>query len=843
MSVTLEFANFIESCGGVLKGIPNMDGVSHRIPSVSDDKNKTSMAYRGYLDGVPNGWVQDFKTGEKHTWKFSEGATGLSADEIKELDRQIAENAKRKAEAEADKLAKSQELAYAVKNSCIPAHSHPYLKTKKVKAYGILQATKKTEAIYPAAKNGDLILPLYNPSFPKRLVSFQIIQADGSKYLAKDSIVKGSFGVIGKVNKNSPIIICEGFATAATLHNVTNRAVVVAINASNLGAAYEHFKSFDVVVAADNDRHLPLKPVEDGRNPLKNIGMEYASSLGVPVLCPKDEDNGGIDWNDYYVKYGKKQTINAIESQNMSVIPSKQNTKIMLEEGHDDENAEAIERALIAAGSPFYVCGHNLVMPTFQASVDKSSSKTGMYLVNSNTINMEVSKHITLVRMKKVPRKDEWVEVEVGISLDLRVLIIERAATFRSLFPRLKAVTSSPTLKPSGHVLHEDGYDEETQIYHYKNPSIKLKSLPKTKEQALKSIKKIEGLLSEFPFEGPADLAVALSAILACSCRGALHNIPLYAINASTMGSGKTYLIETINHLAFGSKPATITHTTNPEEMEKRLGGFLLSGKSAINLDNCNGILGGDLLCQILTSDDLDVRRLGSSDLINVSTTSIFFATGNGLQLEGDLGRRSMICVLNSGEERPELRDFKSDPYREVEKNRSEYLTASFNVILSYMASGVKSDFKNLASFEIWSSLICGALVWLGYSNPMESINRVRDEDPEIADLRIVIEICKHVKDGLLGGFGAGEMISYLTQVPEVGAFGTMDSDVDYQQIKEDRMLLASIVGENGRVNVRRLGRYLMHNKDRILDGHRISRCGTLSGGRPKWTVEEVKKI
>jgi hypothetical protein len=49
-----------------------------------------------------------------------------------------------------------------------------------------------------------------------------------------------------------------------------------------------------------------------------------------------------------------------------------------------------------------------------------------------------------------------------------------------------------------------------------------------------------------------------------------------------------------------GERAPVLTAGRNEEETEKRLVAALLSGQTIISIDNVNGQLGGDFLCQII---------------------------------------------------------------------------------------------------------------------------------------------------------------------------------------------------------------------------------------------------
>src|SRR5918999_5799642 len=89
-----------------------------------------------------------------------------------------------------------------------------------------------------------------------------------------------------------------------------------------------------------------------------------------------------------------------------------------------------------------------------------------------------------------------------------------------------------------------------------------------------------------------------------------------------------------------------------------RLGALLRDGVPIISIDNVEGELGGDMLCQVTERPLVRVRILGLSEAREFECKATVFATGNGLTLLGDMTRRAVLCSLDAKMERPELRKF-----------------------------------------------------------------------------------------------------------------------------------------------------------------------------------------
>jgi len=120
---------------------------------------------------------------------------------------------------------------------------HPYLATKKIKTHHLRQI----EAL--------LVIPMQDSS--GTLWNLQFIRPDGTKRFLRGGRTKGLFTLIGEPSKAGRVYLAEGFATAATVHELTERACFVAFTASNLPAVAQvvrkAFPGAEIVLAADDD--------------------------------------------------------------------------------------------------------------------------------------------------------------------------------------------------------------------------------------------------------------------------------------------------------------------------------------------------------------------------------------------------------------------------------------------------------------------------------------------------------------------------------------------------------------------------------------------------------------
>jgi phage/plasmid primase-like uncharacterized protein len=176
--------------------------------------------------------------------------------------------------------------------------SHPYLATKGVQAHGIRQEGDK------------LLIPLYEST--GSLLSLQSITPDGVKRFQSGGRVKGCFHAIGKLK--DVLIVCEGYATGASLHEATGDAVAVAFNASNLEAVARALRAghpdLKIVLAADDDYQT------DGNTGItmaRAAAVAVGGYLAVPDFGDKRLDKA-TDFNDMHHSAGLEAVKLCIDS-------------------------------------------------------------------------------------------------------------------------------------------------------------------------------------------------------------------------------------------------------------------------------------------------------------------------------------------------------------------------------------------------------------------------------------------------------------------------------------------------------------------------------------------------
>lgn len=170
------------------------------------------------------------------------------------------------------------------------ADNHQYLKAKGIQANGA--------KIYRGPLNvggmncdGALMIPMM---LHRKFCSLQFINKDGEKRFLPDG-EKGGY-LIGKISDGTPVCICEGFATGASIHEATGYPVIVAYDAGNLTKMATALRSKNpsakIVICADLD--------VSGTGQFK--GMQAAQAVGgliaMPVFAAGSDKAKLTDFND-----------------------------------------------------------------------------------------------------------------------------------------------------------------------------------------------------------------------------------------------------------------------------------------------------------------------------------------------------------------------------------------------------------------------------------------------------------------------------------------------------------------------------------------------------------------
>ena len=210
-------------------------------------------------------------------------------------------------------------------------------------------------------------------------------------------------------------------------------------------------------------------------------------------------------------------------------------------------------------------------------------------------------------------------------------------------FPRLHSIIESPALREDGTLITLPGYDEPSRLYYAPDPSLILPEIPQKPctDHIQLAVEMVQDIIGEFPFVDTASRVNAFASMLTPVCRPAIKGpTPLALFDATAQGTGKTLLSEVVSLIVSGREGALFSAPREPEEWRKQLTSVLRGRIATIIIDNVNCTLDSAELCKALTETIHGDRILGQSQTINLPVRCTWIATGNDIQLGGDMPRR-----------------------------------------------------------------------------------------------------------------------------------------------------------------------------------------------------------
>ena len=267
------------------------DGAIHRF-DVDTVGDKKGWYVCHFIEEMSYAFYGDWSEGQTYKW-HSLKDTVVTPDQSKKLKSAMLEAQKKCKEERALEQSEAAKKCKELWDSIDGApDDHPYLKKKGVKSYGIKLHLSCNELIVPVLSRGDIS-------------SLQSIDVSGKKRFCTNGKMSGGYHLIGDVGPL--VLICEGYATGASLYEETGIPTVVAFNAGNLPKVAKELKKeypdANFIICADNDKWTSGNP---GRTKAKEAAKVCSGIVAYPRFKQPDIDQHGkrTDWNDYHQIYG-----------------------------------------------------------------------------------------------------------------------------------------------------------------------------------------------------------------------------------------------------------------------------------------------------------------------------------------------------------------------------------------------------------------------------------------------------------------------------------------------------------------------------------------------------------
>lgn len=292
------------------------DGCLHRFRVAADRPGQRTGWAILHGDGIPHGIAGDWRTDERIVWT-PDGARLTTTERAR-----LAEVRRQRETERATAAAAAARKARALWDRLPVADAgHAYLAQKQV-APGPCRVTTTDRLVVPVAdaRTGEVI-------------SLQFIRPDGSKRFLAGGRTSGGCCILGELQGDDPVAICEGYATGASVQAATGWPVVIAFYANNLKAVAEticeKFTGLKIIIAADNDADTPDNP---GVTKATEAARAVKAWLAIPPVSG--------DFNDLAVVHGGDAVRAALDTATRPVHG-------------DDPLADLARRAADDPGAPF----------------------------------------------------------------------------------------------------------------------------------------------------------------------------------------------------------------------------------------------------------------------------------------------------------------------------------------------------------------------------------------------------------------------------------------------------------------------------------------------------------
>ena len=291
-----DFTHAMQSVGLILDkhGVID-DGKIHPCRCAHDSANKKSGRYYLHSDGIANGAFGCYHESENalaNEWRSTAPTPSMSDTERKAYSERMA---RQQAEREAQTLQEQKDAQQACIELWGRGHdatsTHQYIERKGIRAYGVKEL------------NGALLVPLYDGK--DNLCNIQFIQADGTKRFKTGAKKKGAYFAFGATDTKA-VVICEGFATGASIAQATGHTVVVAFDAGNLLPVAQRIKSnlpdgWRLIIAGDNDC---WKDTNTGKDKATACAVAVNAGVVIPDFTGCEITNEPTDFNDLHALAG-----------------------------------------------------------------------------------------------------------------------------------------------------------------------------------------------------------------------------------------------------------------------------------------------------------------------------------------------------------------------------------------------------------------------------------------------------------------------------------------------------------------------------------------------------------
>lgn len=206
----------------------------------------------------------------------------------------------------------------------------PYLERKGVQAFGVRVDASGTVLVPMVDEHG----ALWNV---QRIAPVRPAEGSDKRFLPGGR-KSGLMHWIGQPKGAGMLLLCEGYATGASLHQATGQPVCVAFDAGNLPTVAKAVRAAHpaglIVVCGDNDQ---ATSATTGRNPGKEKAEQAARAVRGVATWPEELPTDQSDFNDLHQLHG----LDAVRGRVEEAIQRMQATKNKPNKGNTNDRTDS----------------------------------------------------------------------------------------------------------------------------------------------------------------------------------------------------------------------------------------------------------------------------------------------------------------------------------------------------------------------------------------------------------------------------------------------------------------------------------------------------------------------
>ncbi|MFF0720437.1 hypothetical protein [Micromonospora sp. NPDC003816] len=305
--------------------------------------------------------------------------------------------------------------------------------------------------------------------------------------------------------------------------------------------------------------------------------------------------------------------------------------------------------------------------------------------------------------------------------------------------PPLRGIIGAPVLRRDGTLLQTPGYDPTTGLYLASKVALPPVPDQPTPEQVADARTFLLGrFLRDFPWASAADRANYVALLATPILRHFTRSLTPFALIDATMpSSGKTILTAGPGML-YGQR--VMNWAYSDEELRKSITAVFAEQVGVVIWDNLaeGTVIDSAVLAQLVTNGVWSDRQLGASRNIATVNDRLWMATGNNLQVGGDMASRTVRVHLDPNMPRPELRDQSGfgipglDQWITDPANQLTVLWHLLVLVLDWTRHGApKVTGVSMRQFTPWAQALGGFLHHHGIGGFLANAAEIRDIDED----------------------------------------------------------------------------------------------------------------